>query len=352
MTTTGDNTMNARIRIQTLVAGAALAAFGFLGAAQAQTTLTMSSWVPPTHFVVKDILQPWMAEVEKATEGRVKINLLPKPVGSPPQHWELARKGVADITWGNFTYEPERFKHVWFAELPMMGSNCEASSVALWRTQEKFLAGNDAFKGVTLLGTGMLGGGQFNHPTKVIDTPDDLKGQKVRMGGPIQKRLLEDLGAIPVAAPATKAYELLEGGVIDASLHGIESVVNFRLDGKLRNHTIIPGGLYDATFFIAMNEGKFKSLSAADQQAIMKVSGEMLSRRWGQTFDQQNKAAEAKLRADGHAFAQPSQALLTNIRNVRSAMLKELQAEGPSFGVKDVGAMVAFYEQQYQSLAK
>ncbi|MDP1893753.1 MAG: TRAP transporter substrate-binding protein [Hydrogenophaga sp.] len=344
--------MNARIRLKTVVAGAALATLGLTGTAQAQTTLTLSSWVPPAHYVVKDILQPWMAEVEKATEGRVKINLLPKPVGAPAQHWELARKGVADITWGNFTYEPERFKHVWFSELPMMGSNAEASSVALWRTYTQFLASNEAFKGVTLLGTGMLGGGQFHHPSKVIDTPDDLKGQKVRMGGPIQKRLLEDLGAIPVAGPGTKAYELLEGGVIDASLHALESVVNFRLDGKLKNHTIIPGGLYDAAFFIGINDGKFKSLSAADQQAILKVSGEVLSRRWGQSFDKQNKAAETTLRANGHKFAQPSAALLDNIRKVRTAMLSELQKNGASFGVKDHNAMVAFYEQQYQLQAK
>lgn len=345
--------MNARIRIQALIAGAALAALGLAPAAQAQTTmLTMSSWVPPTHYVVTDILKPWIADVEKATEGRVKINLLPKAVGSPPQHWELARKGVADITWGNFTYEPERFKALWFAELPSTGTDAEASSVALWRTYGQFLAGNDAFKGVQMLGVGLLGGGQFHHPSKVIDTPDDLKGQKVRMGGPIQKRLLEDLGAIPVEGPGTKAYELLQGGVIDASLHALESVVNFRLDGLLKNHTIIPGGLYDASFFIVMNEGKFKSLSAADQQAVMKVSGEALSRHWGQQFNKQNKAAEAKLRTDGHKFAQPNPALLDNIRKVRGAMLKELQAEGPSFGVKDVGAMVGFYEQQYKSLAK
>ncbi|MEZ5705764.1 MAG: hypothetical protein R3E56_11060 [Burkholderiaceae bacterium] len=173
--------MSTRIRIQTLLAGAAMAALALQSTAHAQTTLTLSSWVPPTSHVVTDIIQPWMADVEKATEGRVKISLLPKPVGSPPQHWELARKGVADVTFGNFTYEPERFKHVWFAELPMMGSSAEASSVALWRTYEKFLAGNDTFKGVTLMGVGMLGGGQFHHPSKVIDSPDDLKGQKVRM---------------------------------------------------------------------------------------------------------------------------------------------------------------------------
>jgi len=344
--------MKNRNRIHTMIATAALLTLGSAVSAQAQTRLTMSSWVPPTHYVVKDILQPWMAEVEKATEGRVKINLLPKAVGAPAQHWELARKGVADITWGNFTYEPERFKHVWFAELPMMGSSSEASSVALWRTYTQFLASNEAFKGVTLLGTGMLGGGQFHHPSKVIDTPDDLKGQKVRMGGPIQKRLLEDLGAVPVSGPATKAYELLEGGVIDASLHALESVVNFRLDGKLKNHTLIPGGLYDATFFIGINEGKFKSLSAADQQAIMKISGEALSRRWGQGFDKENKAADAKLRANGHKFATPNPTLVDNIRKVRTAMLADLQKEGPSFGVKDHNAMVAFYEQQYKALAK
>ena len=33
-------------------------------------------------------------------------------------------------------------------------------------------------------------------------------------------------------------------------------------------------------------------------------------------------------------------------------MLADLQKEGPSFGVKDYGAMVGFYEQQYKSLVK
>lgn len=346
--------MKIQFAFKSLITGVALssAALATTPAIASTTTLTLSSWVPQTHFIVKDVLQPWMAEVEKATEGRVKISMLPKPVGSPPQHWELARKGIADITWGNFTYEPERFKHVWFAELPMMGSNCEASSVALWRTYTTHLADNEAFKGVVMLGVGMLGGGQLNHPSKAIASPDDLKGQKIRMGGPIQKRLLEELGAIPVAQPATKAYELLEGGVIDASLHGLESVVNFRLDGKLKHHTLVPDGLYDSTFFIGINEGKWNKLSAADKEAIMKISGEMLSRRWGQEFDKQTETTVAKMKSEGHVFTQPNPALLERISKVRSDMLKDLQAEGPSIGIKDYNAMVSFYEQQYKALAK
>lgn len=344
--------MKSCFSIRGLVAGLAATTMLFTAPAQAQTTtLTMSSWLPSTHFLVKDVLTPWADEVKKATEGRVTVSILPKAVGAPQQHFELARKGVADITYGNFTYEPERFKHVWFAELPMMGSNTEATSVALWRTYDKFLSKNDAFKGVVMLGTGMLGGGQFNHPSKLVDSLDSLKGQKVRMGGPIQKRLLEELGAVPVAAPATKAYELLEGGVIDASLHGLESVVNFRLDGKLKYHTIVPEGLYDATFFIAINEDKWNKLSDKDRAAILKVSGEALSRKWGQAFDAQMKSAEAKMRAEGHVFGEPNKDLLNLIRKIRTDMLQELHAAGPSFGVPDHNAMVAFYEQQYKALA-
>ena len=343
--------MKTTFKLRGLLTGLLSTAALLAAPAHAQTNLTLSSWLPPTHFIVKDVLVPWTEDVKKATNGRVTVSVLPKAVGAPPQHFELARKGVADVTFGNFTYEPERFKHVWFAELPMMGSRTEASSVALWRTYDKFLSNNDAFKGVVMLGTGMLGGGQFNHPTKLVDSLDALKGQKVRMGGPIQKRLLEELGAVPVAAPATKAYELLEGGVIDASLHGMESVVNFRLDGKLKYHTIVPEGLYDATFFVAINEGKWNKLSAEDRAAIMKVSGEALSRRWGLEFDKQMKSADAKMRAEGHVFGAPNKDLLNMIRKVRTDMLDDLHAEGPKFGVADHNAMVAFYEQQYKAEA-
>ena len=77
-----------------------------------------------------------------------------------------------------------------------------------------------------------------------------------------------------------------------------------------------------------------------------------MSRRWGQAFDKQNKSAAAALRANGHKFAQPNQTLLDNIRKVRTAMLQELNAEGPKFGVPDHNATVNFYEQPYKTLAK
>ena len=337
--------------LATLSAGFVMATGAGLPVAQAATTLTMSSWVSPTHFLTPEVFQPWIEDVKRVTEGRVDVRILLKPVGGPAQHWELARKGIADITWGNFTYEPDRFKALWFSEMPFIGTNAEASSVALWETYEKYLAGKPAFEGVVMLGVGLFGGGQIHHGSKAIIEPDDLKNQKVRMGGPIQKRLLEDLGAIPVAGPGPKAYELLESGVVDASLHTIESVINFRVEDKLKHHTIVPGGFYDASFFIAINEGKWNKLSEADRKAIMSVSGEKLSRLWGQRFDAQNKAGEAKLRAEGHVFSEPSKALFERIGAVRERMLADWAAEGPSFGVDKPMEMLEFFEQRYKANA-
>jgi len=314
------------------------------------TVLTMSEWVPPNHFVVKDVFKVWIDEVNKATEGRVQIRILPKPVGSPAQHWELARKGVADITWGNFTYEPDRFKPLWFAEFSFNGDNAEAQSVALWDTYEKYLAGNKVFDGVKLLGVGLFGGGAIHHGSKDIVKPEDFENQKIRMGGPIQKRLLEDMGAVPIAAPAPQAYELLQSGVVDGSLNPLESVINFRVADLLTHHTLIPGGFYDATFFLAMNERKWKQLSQADRDAIMKVSGKHFSELWGKVYAAQNKSALGELQKAGHKFNTPSPELLAKIKSVNDKMLAEWAADGANFGVAKPMEMVEFYHKRYDEL--
>lgn len=314
-------------------------------------TLKMSSWVPPTHFVYTQILEPWTKDVEKVTEGRVKVEILPKALGTPPQHWELARKGVADITWGNFTYEPDRFKSIWFAEMPFAGSDAKAQSIALWNSYNKHLKADPASGGIKLLSVGMFGPGIFNHGSKALATLDDLKGQKIRMGGPIQQVLLEGLGAVPVSAPATKAYEMLESKVLDGSLHTPESVVNFRLTEKLPHHTMIENGLYGATFFLTMNEGKWNKLSDADKTAIDKISGEAFAAKWGEAFNQQNSDAEKKLTEAGHTFTPAAPELMTKIGEIRSKMLTDWEPAAKTAGIADPKALLADFEADYKALA-
>ncbi|MDX5401243.1 MAG: TRAP transporter substrate-binding protein [Rhodobacterales bacterium] len=314
-------------------------------------TLTMSSWVPPTHFVHTDFLVPFTEKVAEVTDGRVTITILPAPLASPPQHWELARNGIADITWGNFTYEPERFVSLWFAEFPNAGTNAEAQSRALWQTYDKYLADNAAFEGVKMLAVGMFGGGQLHHGSKTMSAPEDLANVKFRMGGPIQEKLLTALGAVPVAAPATKAYEMLESGVIDGSLHTMESVVNFRLEDSLKHHTIFPNGFYDATFFVIMNGAKWDGLSDQDKAAIEAIIGENLSAAWGRNFDVQNPAATEKLGAAGHEIVEASPELIATVDGIYTQMVSDWVEAAKAAGVADPQAMLEFYGETYKSIA-
>jgi TRAP-type C4-dicarboxylate transport system substrate-binding protein len=314
-------------------------------------TLTMSSWVPPTHFVHTDFLVPFTEKVAEVTDGRVTITILPAPLASPPQHWELARNGIADITWGNFTYEPERFVSLWFAEFPNAGTNAEAQSRALWQTYDNYLADNAAFEGVKMLAVGMFGGGQLHHGSKTMSAPEDLANVKFRMGGPIQEKLLTALGAVPVAAPATKAYEMLESGVIDGSLHTMESVVNFRLEDSLKHHTIFPNGFYDATFFVIMNGAKWDGLSDQDKAAIEDIIGESLSAAWGRNFDTQNPAATEKLGAAGHDIVEASPELIATVDGIYTQMVSDWVEAAKTAGVANPQAMLNFYWETYKTIA-
>ena len=65
---------------------AAFVSFG-VGNANAKTRLTVNCFWAPQHFVCKSILKTWGEQVEKVTEGRVKVSIPPKSVAPPPHQW-------------------------------------------------------------------------------------------------------------------------------------------------------------------------------------------------------------------------------------------------------------------------
>ena len=94
----------------------------------AQTTLTFSSWVPPSHHL--SVWQVnWAATVEKATSGRVKFQLLPKHPSSPPGTFDAVRDGLKDLSYVTASYTPVRHVMPLMPELPGAGlTNAEVPS--------------------------------------------------------------------------------------------------------------------------------------------------------------------------------------------------------------------------------
>src|SRR5262245_24183045 len=124
--------------------------FGVIAAAQpalAQTTLTMSSWVSPQHHLTSVVLQGWASEVEKATSGRVKFQMLPKHPSAPPGTFDAVRDGLVDVSFVTASYTPARHPLPLLGELPGAGSTGEINSVAFSRIHWKYLQAANEYKG-------------------------------------------------------------------------------------------------------------------------------------------------------------------------------------------------------------
>src|SRR3954447_12465100 len=284
--------MYASRKLAAVFAGAVLAT-----PLHAQTTLTYSSWVPPTHHLT--IWQAnWAAQVEKATDGRVKFQSLPKAPAAPPGTFDAVRDGLVDLSFVTASYTPARHALPLMAELPGAGATAEINSIAFSRIHWKHFQKVGEYKGVHLLGVFTHGPGQM-FTKKPVKSLDDFKGQKIRTGGGIAEQVANALGASAFVKPAPESYELLNSGVADGVFFPFESIVSFKLDKVIGQATVFPGGLYSSAFGFFMNEDKWNKLSKEDQAIIEKHAGEYAARSNGQSWDKADQVGLNALKAAG-----------------------------------------------------
>jgi TRAP-type C4-dicarboxylate transport system substrate-binding protein len=279
-----------------------LAAAAIIGAASAtpsaaQNTLTYSSWVPPTHHLTV-WQQNWTKDIEKATNGRVKFQELPKAPAAAPGTFDAVRDGLVDLSYVTASYTPARHILPLMAELPGAGETAEINSVAYSRIHWKYFQKAGEYKGVKLLGVWTHGPGQM-FTKKPIKSLDDFKGQKIRTGGGIAEQVANALGASAFVKPAPESYELLNSGVADGVFFPFESIVSFKLDKVIGQATVFPGGLYSSAFGFFMNEEKWSKLGKDDQAIIEKHSYEYAARSNGQSWDRADKVGLDALKKAG-----------------------------------------------------
>lgn len=290
------------------------------GAASAETTLNLSSWLPPSHPIVADMIVPWTQEVEKATGGNVKIKILPKPLGKPPAHFDIAKDGLADVSYGVHGYQPGRFVMTKAVEMPFLGDSATATSVAYWRIHEKHFAQFNEHRGVKLLGLFTHGPGHIFNSARPVEKLADLDGLKIRVGGGVVNDVAKSIGATALLKPAPQSYELMSAGVADGVFFPQESIKSFKLTGLVKHGTLIPGGLYNTSFFLVMNPRTFDKLSAEDQAAIMSVSGENFSRIAGKGWDDADGVGHAAMEESGIALINASDELVAEIKDKTGAV--------------------------------
>ena len=258
----------------------ALAAPALLRAAPARaqdaTTLRLHHFLPAVSNVHRFFLQPWAQKVQKESDNRLRVQIFPAMQlgGAPPQLYDQARDGVADIIWTLPGNTPGRFPRVEVFELPFVAHkraivNCKA----VQEYSEKHL--RDEFKEVHPICVWAHGEGLI-HARKEVRTMDDLRGLKLRFPSRLNGEALRALGAAPVGMPIPQVPEALTQGVIDGAVVPWEVVPALKLQEMVRHHTEVPGSptLYTATFILAMNKGRYEQLPPDLKRVLDANSGQ------------------------------------------------------------------------------
>jgi TRAP-type transport system periplasmic protein len=336
--------------VKNFVVTAAL--LGLIAAVQpvaAQTTLTMSSWVSPQHHLTANVLQVWANDVEKATSGRVKFNMLPKHPSAPPGTFDAVRDGLVDLSFVTASYTPARHILPLLPELPGGGDTALVNSVAYSRIHWKYFQKVGEYRGVKLLGVFTHGPGQM-FTKKPVAGIGDVQGLKIRTGGGVAEQVAKALGASAFVKPAPESYELLSSGVADGVFFPLESIISFKLDTVLEQATLFPGGMYSSAFGFFMNEEKWNKLPKQDQEAIEKLSGEYIARLAGNSWDEADRKGMDALKKSGVKIVHANPAFVAEVKKRSAPLVEEWVKQANAKGV-DAAKILAEFQDELKKVA-
>ncbi|MGH8688987.1 MAG: TRAP transporter substrate-binding protein [Burkholderiales bacterium] len=255
-----------------LVAGVLLS-----GAAGAQTiNLKLHHFLGPKSPAQVKMLEPWAQRVEKASGGKVKIEIFPSMSlgGKPPELINQARDGVVDLIWTVNGYTAGLFPRTEVFELPFVHTNDPAATnLAMHAMFNQYL--KQEYQGVHVLFLHVHQGHGIQMVDKAVHTPDDLKGLKMRIPTRTGAWIIEALGASPVGMPVPALPQALSRKVVDGAFIPWEIIPALKLQELIHYYVEGPNmtRFGNTTFQVSMNEARWNSLPADVQKAFTESSG-------------------------------------------------------------------------------
>jgi TRAP-type C4-dicarboxylate transport system substrate-binding protein len=301
-------------------------------------TLSFSSWdtekagaAPAFNQMIKD--------VEEGTNGSVAVKMYyAEALGKAKEHYEVALKGLADISYINVGFTPGRFPItdiVSFAQAP----SAEALTKGLVGVMKKGYLDKE-YEKVKLLyvWSGAPCNILWRKGVKAVTTVEELKGKKIRVPNTGAASLFKKLGAMPVAIPMPEVYTAMERGVIDGTFTTIDTLEVFRLH-TVSNEVTRMGALAFG-FCVIMNKDSWNKLPA-NVKSIFDKNAEKWGMLAGRSFDQSDKRAIEKHKPQIYDM-KPAE--LQKVRAAMAEPFKEYVNKYEAQGLPIKKAAAAYYE--------
>jgi TRAP-type transport system periplasmic protein len=229
-------------------------------------------------------MDQWCKEVEKRTNGTVKVTQFPGGTLTPPtQTYISVTRGVTDIGLSFFSYTMGRFPLTEVLDLPLGYRSAYTATKLANEFYKKFRPKELDDVKVLFLTTSPP---HMLFAKKPVKNLEDLKGLKIRSTGTSAK-VVAALGGAPVSMPMSEAYDALSKGVAQGIIGPYEPMKGFRLAEVVDNSTEY-GSAYVNANYIVMNKDKWNSLPANTQKIIEQINDEWVE-KMGKLWDELDK---------------------------------------------------------------
>jgi TRAP-type C4-dicarboxylate transport system substrate-binding protein len=337
--------MNRMKALCTALLGAAAGCLA-AGSAFAQTVeLKLADRLPQDHYVARYSTNYWIAEVEKATDGKLKITRYPSQrLGKAKDMLSLAKAGITDI--GEFVpgYIGDPLLLSTVAELPGILPEACASSLAYEKLAKPggFLDKTElAPLGLHLLYVVGLPAYQLFASHK-FDTLESMHGLKIRSSGPAMDAGLRQLGMVPIRMSAAELSESFSRGTVDGMAFPAASIFTYDLQGKTKYGTDKLSFGSSITFY-AISTRVWNKLPP-DIQKIMTEAGDRTTRHSCGLVDKEEQSALKKLETGGMTVVRLSAEDRAKFTQELSTVGQEWAEAADKRGRKGSEALAAFRE--------
>lgn len=271
------------------------------------TKLKFTHHNPPNAFVCTQGFEPWAKEIEKRTDGQVKIDIYPSSTLAKPQDaYDAVVKGTADIAWGYITYFPGRFPLTEVLNLPQLGvDKATMGSKVVWELYQKSPAMQKEFEDVKVLTLHTHDGAPVTS-RKPINSLADMEGKKLRSAGGPLVPFLQSLGVSPMAMPAPDTYQAMEKGVIDGCVMAWEAVEMLNLQ-EVSKYSL-DANVTSGSFFLIMNKKAWDNLTPEQQKVFEEESGDKASQLFAMAWDNTKVTSTDKFKKAGGKILTPDAA--------------------------------------------
>jgi tripartite ATP-independent transporter DctP family solute receptor len=261
--------MDRRTLLKTGIGGAALTmSVPYVSLHAAPLTLRFAHYAAEDH-PANIAAKQFVSRVEARTNGAIKINIFPNNVlGGPPEQAQQIKLGTIDMglpTQGQLDKYDTAFAAVM---LPFIWESPQHAFRVLDGPAMAWLAPLAEKQGFILLRNWEYGFRNVTNSVRPINTPDDVKGLKLRTPPELQiQASMEALGAVVQAIAFPELYLALSQKVVDGEENPI-AVIYFNKFYEVQKHLALTRHIYN-NMIHTVSAATWQKLDAG-QQAIFR----------------------------------------------------------------------------------